>query len=143
MVKVEIPILSSATHLWMVLFEETNEWWGASNLTSKYSKKMVFQEYVGGKLYEDFGNREGLIWAEVIGIKSPLFAELKGHLSPQFGGPNISFSTIKLEPKENHTVLVYEETWMISQEQKFYDNLTKGWHQIFMNLKLYVEHPDF
>lgn len=139
MINVEIPIKGKVEKVWFALVEETSEWWHDSLYTSPYTKKMEIQEYVGGKMYEDFGNREGLVWAEVIGVKAPFYIDFKGHLSPEFGGPNISFAKIELKEKEDYCIIHYKEEWLISGDIKFNNNLEKGWHDIFMYLKRYVE----
>lgn len=140
MIKIEIPVRASLVHVWTSLVEETNEWWGSAHYTSPHTKKMELQEYIGGKLMEDFGNREGIVWAEVIGVKTPEFILLKGHLAPEYGGPNISYSKISFRNTDHVTILAYEETWM----QKFSSEETEleietGWRAIFEDLKQYVE----
>lgn len=141
MIKVEILIKASLLNVWTSLVEETNEWWGPAHYTSPYTKKMELQDYIGGKLMEDFGNREGIVWAEVIGVKAPQFIMLHGYLAPEYGGPNTSFSKIFLKEQEDCTLIQYEESWMLESSDPAFDkNLEKGWEAIFMDLKKYVEH---
>lgn len=140
MIKIEIPIDARLMDVWACLVEETNEWWGPKHYTSSHTKRMELQDYIGGKLMEDFGNREGIVWADVIGVKTPDYIMLKGHLAPEYGGPNISFSKISLEFKNNETSLHFEESWLqTSPNPNFEKNLQTGWNAIFTDLKEYVE----
>ena len=42
-------------------------------------------------MYEDYGDQNGLLWGNVMVLDAPHNFELKGHLSPSFGGPAITF----------------------------------------------------
>ncbi len=65
---------------------------------------------------------------------------LKGHLAPEYGGPNISFSKISLAFNNNKTSLHFEESWLqTSPNTNFEKNLQISWNAIFTDLKEYVE----
>ena len=91
-------------------------------------------------MYEDAGNEEGLVWASVIGIDSPNSLQLKGQLSPKYGGPAISFMKIQLEDSDESTLLKITDTIFGSISKNLQKNLTEGWQAIFEEgLKPYAE----
>jgi len=91
-------------------------------------------------MYEDAGEEEGLVWASVIGIDSPNSLQLKGQLSPKFGGPAISFMKIQLEDSEDATLLKITDTIFGNISENLQKSLTEGWQAIFEEgLKPYAE----
>ncbi len=136
----EIPIKADVNSVWKALTEETGKWWPNEYYTSSKTKNFILEAKLGGLMYEDAGESEGLVWAIVIGINSPSVIQLKGHLSPQFGGPAISFVTIALEEKQNETLLKVEDSVFgyISADLK--TRLTNNWQAIFgEGLKNHIE----
>ena len=106
----EIPINAKINHVWECLIKDINIWWRKDFYTSPKTKNFILEPKVGGRMYEDYGNDEGLLWADVIVIDSPNTIEFKGHLSPQFGGPAISFLKLSLKENEGSTVLTLSDT---------------------------------
>ena len=92
-------------------------------------------------MFEDAGTTEGLTWATVIGINSPSTLQLKGHLSPENGGPAITFTKIELLAKGKvNTKLKVSETVFGSISEKIGSDLTNGWKTVFeKGLKAYLE----
>lgn len=127
----EIPIEADIHSVWEALTEQTGEWWPKGFYTSNETKNFILEAKLGGLMYEDAGKEEGIVWAIVISINSPLKIQLKGHLSPQFGGPAISFVSIELEEKNDNTLLKLEDSVFgyISADLK--NTLTNNWRSIF------------
>ena len=91
-------------------------------------------------MFEDFGNGEGLVWANVIVIDKPNVLQMKGDLSADFGGPAISFVKIKLTEENGITTVQYGESLMGLVDQKTAYSLSSGWIKILTEgLKKYVE----
>ena len=60
-------------------------------------QRMIFEVKPGGRLYEDSGNGNGLVWYQVIALNAPNSITMSGFIAPPFGGPatsllNVSFS---------------------------------------------------
>ena len=68
--KVETKINADIKVVWYCLVNETTKWWGKDFYTNSKTKGFYIDASFGGKAYEDFGDGEGLIWAEVIGVDS-------------------------------------------------------------------------
>jgi hypothetical protein len=136
----EIPINSKIDHVWQCLLHDVNLWWRKDFYTSNKTKEFIIEPKVGGRMYEDYGNNEGLLWAEVIVIDSPNVLELKGHLSPQFGGPAMSFMKLSLKENGDTTILTLSDTILGDVDDTTQKQLSSGWKMLYEDaFKTYVE----
>lgn len=139
-INLEISIKASINKVWECLLNETNEWWRKDFYTSTKTQKFILEPFVGGKMYEDYGNGEGLIWANVIGLNSPNSIELIAHLSPQFGGPALSFLRITLSENSNITTLKFSDHSFGNVTDATKNQIEEGWKMIYEEaFKNYVE----
>jgi len=60
---------------------------------------MVFEVKPGGRLYEDAGGGNGLVWYQVIALDAPNSISLAGFIAPPFGGPATSLLRIVFSAK--------------------------------------------
>ena len=88
---------------------------------------MVLEPKLGGLLYEDAGKNEGFVWATVIALHSPNHLLLRGDLSPDFGGPAISYLKFTLEEKKGKTILKFQDTLMGTLSQKRLKEIKERW----------------
>lgn len=138
--QVEVQIAASKEKVWEALVEKTNEWWSSDYYTNTRTIAFHIEPILGGKMFEDFGNNEGLVWANIIGVDKPNVLQMKGDLSPDFGGPAISFVKIILTEENGITTVQYNESMMGLVNQKTADSLSSGWIKILTEgLKKYVE----
>lgn len=140
MIQVDIDIHAPKSYVWECLLHKTSMWWPREFHTSPFTRKMVFDDFLGGRLYEDFGNNEGIIWTDIITIKSPDYITMRGQLSPEFGGPNISFNRIELEKITDESCKFhFREDWIVEKDEKFLKEMKDGWITIFSGLKEMIE----
>lgn len=140
MINITLNFAAPRSYVWLCLTQKTGLWWSKDFYTSPATKTMILDDYLGGHLYEDFGNNKGVIWADVIAIKSGESVNLKGHLAPEFGGPNISFNAFDIEVTgDNSCKLHFSEHWIIAKDEKALASLEDGWRQILNGLKRFVE----
>jgi hypothetical protein len=91
-------------------------------------------------MYEDYGDDNGLLWANVMVLDAPNKLELKGHLSPIFGGPAMTFMKLTLEESEGVTILTLTNTTFGNVSESTKEQLTSGWKMLYENtFKKYVE----
>ncbi len=139
-VAIEIAIKAPIEVVWQAVTSEANAWWRKDFYTSPKTKQFIIEKKLGGKMYEDYGNGEGLVWAEVIGINSPQSIEFKGNLSASFGGPAISFLKIELASNGEETKLTLTDDIFGKVGENVKTSMTKGWELLFGHgLKPYVE----
>ncbi len=139
-VKLETNIAADIHRVWDCLVNQTTQWWKADFYTSTKTKGFQIEARIGGKVYEDFGNGEGLVWSEVIGVDSPKTLHMKGLLSPDFGGPAISYTTIELKPDEKETRFSLTDTYFGMITEDTLVQIESGWRMIYAEaFKYYVE----
>ena len=139
-ITMEIPIKAEINKVWACMNKEINLWWRKDFYTSPKTKEFILENKVGGRLYEDYGNGEGLLWATVIVLDSPYNIEFKGHLSPQFGGPAISFLKFALSENDGGTLLTLSDTVLGQVSEKTKKSLITGWKLLYEDgFKKYVE----
>jgi len=138
-VAIELSINASVEKVWNALTEETANWWTKDFYTSPKTKRFVIEAKLGGLMYEDAGNNEGLVWAIIIGVNAPESILLKGHLSPSFGGPAVSFLEINLAANANGTTFKLTDSIMGDISDQLRTSLKEGWEKVFNGLKSYCE----
>ncbi len=127
--------------LWQALTNEIENWWQKDFNKNPKTVSMVLESKLGGLLYENAGKKDGMIWASVIALDAPNSLQLKGHLSPEQGGPAISFTKIELIAKgAKSTLLKLSDTVFGSISAELQSELSEGWKNIFeQGLKPYLE----
>src|SRR3954463_1033130 len=103
------PPITSAVHrlsleiakppgaVWKAFTRDIQHWWPKDFYVTESPKRIVFEVKPGGRLYEDSGKGNGLVWYHVIALDAPNSITLSGFIAPPFGGPatsllNVSFS---------------------------------------------------
>ena len=136
----KISINAGMDHVWDCLINDVSLWWRKDFYTNSKTKRMTIEPKVGGRMYEDYGNDEGLLWATVIVLESPHLIEFKGHLTPRFGGPAMSFLRLSLKESGNSTVMTLEDTVFGAVSGKTRDDLMSGWKLLYEDaFKKYAE----
>ncbi len=125
--QIELP----QKEVWECLFTRLHEWWSPDFYTNAKTKRFVIEVQLGGKMYEDFGEGEGLIWGEVIGVDRPHSLQVRGMLSGEFGGPALSYEKFGLSELSGVTTLSYRAEFIGITTEKTLNSLQKGWEEIF------------
>lgn len=138
-VLLEIPISTGVQKTWDCLVQDIGLWWRKDFYTSQKTKAFILEPKVGGRMYEDYGNDEGLLWYTVIVLNAPHHLELQGHLTPDYGGPAITFLKITLKEDGGKTSLTLSDTLMGDVSAKAKGQITEGWRLLFEDgFKTYV-----
>jgi hypothetical protein len=91
-------------------------------------------------MYEDYGGDNGLLWANVMVLDAPNNLELKGHLSPNFGGPAMTFMKLYLKESDGATILTLTDTTFGDVSETTKEQLSSGWKMLYEDtFKKYVE----
>lgn len=137
---IETTINAKQDLVWQVLTEETSQWWKKDFYIHPNTQNFVLESRLGGLMYEDAGQNEGLVRASVIGINSPNSLQLRGQLDPKFGGPAISFIDIQLKTDQQKTLINLTDTIFGNIPNALQKELSNGWKAIFeKGLKPYAE----
>lgn len=145
------PAVSSFTHqlslkiqrphavVWRAFTEEAAAWWPADFFGTPEPHKMVFEARVGGRLYEDNGSGNGLVWYQVISMDAPNSVLLSGVVAPPHGGPLTTLLRLNFTPAgKNATQLeMIDSLFGCVGDQTC---TSEGWKMLFEGgFKAYVE----
>ncbi len=117
--------------VWDNFFNKINRWWSKELFTSPRTKLFIIDTVIGGRMYEHFGEGEGLVWGDVIGVDCPNSLQVKGMLSGDFGGPAISFDKFIFEGDEAQTTLRFSVEFIGEVSEKTLNSIKTGWEKIF------------
>ncbi|WP_034057412.1 SRPBCC family protein [Lacinutrix jangbogonensis] len=139
-ITLEIQIEANINFVWKCLIEDIGKWWRTYFYTSSKTKGFKIEPFVGGRMYEDYGGDNGLLWANVIVLDAPNNLELKGHLSPSFGGPAMNFMKLSLKESEGITIMTLTDTTFGNVSESTRNQLSSGWKMLYEDtFKKYVE----
>jgi hypothetical protein len=88
--RLSLEIAKSHPVVWKGFTREIHLWWPKDFYATESPKRMVFEVKPGGRLYEDAGDGNGLVWYSVIAVDAPNAITLSGFIAPPFGGPATS-----------------------------------------------------
>lgn len=140
----EVSLAASRAKVWKALTEEIGIWWPTefyqTKATEAASNKLRLEATPGGLWVVDRGKEGGQVWGMVIGLEKQESLLLKGHLTPELGGPAISFLHFVLQSNKRKTVLQFTDTIFGEISSKLHHSLKKDWEKILKKaLKQYVE----
>ena len=139
-VVLEIEINADCDRTFNALVDETSSWWHPDFYTAPGADRFVIERKLGGKMFEDWGNGEGQIWATVNGLRAPNFLQAVGDSSKQWGGPHRSIMTWNLEAKGDKTLLRFQHDLLGNVSEATRASLESGWQLLFVDgLKSYLE----
>lgn len=129
-IELEIAIKAPIARVWKALVHETSTWWLRDFYTDASAKRFVIEPVLGGKMFEDWGNGEGLVWATVTAVKSPTMLELSGVSSPAWGGPNTHYHSFRLESQGTGTLLRFTDAIHGRADDGLAESLREGWKML-------------
>ncbi len=140
---VEVLIEAPLEHVWRTMVVETPEWWHPDFCSGPGAEAFRIEPKLGGWMYEDWGDGEGLIWGTVGGLRAPTFLQVLGDSSKEWGGPNRNVMTWTLEQHEEQegtTRLRLEHSIFGHISKKTEEQTREGWLTIFRDtFKPYAE----
>ena len=102
---------------------------------------MIFEVKPGGRLYEDSGNGNGLVWYQVIALNAPNSITMSGFIAPPFGGPATSLLNVSFSPKDKSATVmeVTDSTFGCLEEA----TTLEGWRLLFEDgFKAWIERKE-
>jgi uncharacterized protein YndB with AHSA1/START domain len=95
--RLSLEIARPQAAVWKAFTGEIHSWWLKDFYATESPHRIVFEVKPGGRLYEDSGKGNGLVWYHVIAVDAPNSITMSGFIAPPFGGPatsllNVSFS---------------------------------------------------
>lgn len=138
--ELEVEIDASTDRTWQALTEETGAWWPADFYVGPSPVRFTVEPRVGGRVFEDWGNGEGALWATVITVRTGSVLEWAGDLAARYGGPGRSFTRFELAEKAGGTLLRFRDDTTGHLGEKVGEHMPAGWRLLVVeSFKRYVE----
>lgn len=67
--------------VWKSFTGEIQSWWPRDFYATRVPQRMVFEIKPGGRLYEDAGDGNGLVWYQIIALDAPHSISLAGFVA--------------------------------------------------------------
>jgi uncharacterized protein YndB with AHSA1/START domain len=136
----EIRIAAPAAKVWKALVGDATGWWHRAFMTSPRTVSFTIEPKLGGRVFEDYGGGDGLVWGTVIGLTTNQLLMTVGDTSPEWGGPNRSFMTWRLSEADGVTTVRFTQSLFGRVDAAVVGSLENGWRFLFEEcLKRFVE----
>ena len=104
-VRFEVPIAAPRERVWKAFTHDLAAWWPRTFFVSPNAKTFALETRVGGRLYEDWGDGQGVLWATVVTLSTGELLQTSGDLFAEYGGPARVLTTFRFEVKGDTTIL--------------------------------------
>jgi len=144
--QLEIAIDAPRENVWQALTANISDWWPAHFYVGQEPRGIVLEDCVGGRIYEDWGDGGGSLWATVLVFDRGSTLEWAGDMSPDFAGPARSMTRFKLREEDGSTVVEFRDSAYGRLADMAVEGMPHGWSLLLDGcLKPYLEegkHPD-
>ena len=143
--RVEVRIEASAEKVWEALTSDIGKWWPRIFCCGAGSGEPTFkiEARPGGRMFEDWGNDEGLLWGTVVRVQRPNHLDLTGMTGPDWGGPNAMYAGFTLVEEGAETVVTFSEASFGRIAPDHAAEKEKGWKFLLEGaLKAHLEGRD-
>ncbi len=124
---VEIEIEASADKVWEGLTGDVTSWWPRDFYAGPEAIGFSIEDKLGGRMYEDWGDGQGQIWAMVTGMHRGKMIQLSGELTKDFGGPSRNIMKIELSEDGGTTKLRLTDCVFGCVADKGAESMDSGW----------------
>ena len=136
----QVLIEAPKERVWQALVHEADSWFVGEGGPGPADKTFRVEARVGGLMYEDWGDGNGLLWGHVILCNAPEALHVAGDCSPQWGGPNRGIMIWELSEAEGVTTLKFEHALYGNVSDETCASYDGGWKiQLEQGLKGYIE----
>jgi len=140
---VEVSISAPPSRVWDAFVQETDGWWRPDFRTDPRTKAVLLEAKVGGRLYEDYGDGDGLLWGTIVLIKTGERLDLVGVSGPEWGGPHTGYHSFTFQEVDGDCVVRLVDSYHGFVSEKTRSSLEEGWKLLIgEGLKPYVEGPE-
>lgn len=127
----DVAIEAPPATVWRLLTTDIGSWWLKDFNSSPDTKSFRLEPKVGGRMFEDQGDDNGVLWGTVVQCDPPNRLQIQGAMFPDYGGPGTYHLSCQIEPTASGCVLKVTDAMFgyVSEEQV---NSTKeGWELLF------------
>ena len=135
-----VPMAAKRDRVWRALVKETKAWWPRAFYTNERAKALKIEPKLGGRMFEDWGRGDGLIWYSVIGVEDRHSLDLAGHMTTAFGGPATTLLRLEIEDRGKESILNVTDSMIGRLPPDCAETKRTGWLTLFRDgLKAHVE----
>lgn len=140
-IELEIEIDAPGARVWQAMTGDVSSWWPREFYAgAEAAKGYHIEPKLGGRMYEDWGDGNGLVWANVVGLDAPHWIHLVGHMAPPYAGPAINMLRLELKASGTKTKLMLSDTITGKVDEKMRLEMHDGWILLFeKGMKAYIE----
>ena len=142
----EIEINAPTAKVWSSLTADIASWWPKDFYVGPTPRRFVIEPRVGGRVYEDWGDEQGVLWATVLVFQEGELLQWAGDLSADFGGPARSITSFKLVSEGDKTRVIFRDCPYGALSENAAKSMESGWSWLLQDcFKPFVEdgkHPD-
>ena len=127
----DLEIHATREKVWDLLTHNIASWWPEHFHSSPETKQFTMETRVGGRIYEDQGNDNGVLWGIILQFDAPKRLQFKGTLFPDYGGPGDYHISIKVESTDDGCKLVVDDALHGFVTDELAESLESGWKELF------------
>jgi len=129
----EVEHAAAPAVVWDAVTAGIGEWWPEEFYcgAGKGPPVLHLEPRPGGRMWEDWGEGDGLLWATVLVVQREEQLVLQGHLAPDWGGPNLWIASLTFTPQGEGTLLSWREGVMGRVGGAHLDEKRQGWEFVF------------
>ncbi|MEM7355876.1 MAG: SRPBCC domain-containing protein [Acidobacteriota bacterium] len=139
----EMRIAADPSKVWQALTSDIGKWWpseffcgGGSDASER---RFLLEAWPGGRMWEDWGSGDGLLWATVVNVVAGKTLEMSGFQGPAWGGPNAWYSSYALEADGDGTKLRFSESGFGRMAESMLADKETGWRFLFATMAAHLE----
>ena len=131
--EIEVTIDAPIQAVWQGLTEDIAAWWPsafychAGDPAAVPVRKFKLEARPGGRMWEDWGNDNGMVWANVVQVAQPRLLDITGTMGMAWGGPSTMYASFQLEATDTGTKLRFSEAAYGRIPDSQGEEQEKGW----------------
>ncbi|HXI22005.1 MAG TPA: metalloregulator ArsR/SmtB family transcription factor [Gemmatimonadales bacterium] len=128
-IKLEVEIAAPPARVWTSLTSGVGEWWPGQFYVGTAPKRFLIEPRVGGRVFEDWGDGEGVLFATVVIWEEGRTLSWAGDMSAEYGGPARSVTSFRLRSAADggRTVVAFRDTPYGLLSDEAMQHLEHGW----------------
>jgi uncharacterized protein YndB with AHSA1/START domain len=138
--ELEVEIAADRATVWAALTDGAGAWWPQDFYSHPAPRDFRIEPRPGGRMWEDWGDGQGMLWATVTTVRNEELLELSGELTPAFGGPARTLQRFELVEADGGTTLKLSDCVYGSVSAALKGQLEAGWKALLEGgLKAHLE----
>ena len=136
-IRLELFLDAERSRVFDALTFDMSAWWGAPHLRSPHARSVAIEGFLGGRFFEEWGHRQGVLRGLVTVIEQGRHIEVAGAITQ--AGPFQSIVVFSLAGREGGTLLEFQHRGVLESEERV-AAYEAAWRDLLgLRLRSYVE----